>query len=202
MDIYNDMLYVSTQGSVAQPNGSVEHGLASQVIAYDLTLGQDADENGYVFVPQPTPDPMGMGFISMLGVQVYCLGQDEGADYNYYYYYHNEEYCFLYTSDFAGGLRVYKLEDGSLVFGVPTTYQDGSATGELSVYRDAIHVTGFTNEEPGHAVVQRFSALDESPLPSLQFNANDVDSAFFLPPPPPPPPPPIPPWCDPLASWP
>ena len=159
----------------------------------NIWLGQSSDCLGFEFVTKsgrkwlrlcaPTHSRShGHGLYQHArGPSVFCLGQDEGADYNYYYY-HNQEYCFLYTSDFAGGLRVYNLDNGSLVFDVPTTYDDGSATGELSVYRDAIHVTGFTNEEPGNAVVQRFSALDGSPLPSLQFNAHDEDTAFFLPP--------------------
>jgi outer membrane protein assembly factor BamB len=95
--------------------------------------------------------PGGLGFVSMLGCQVYC--EDEGD-------------CMLVTTDFAGGLRMYML-DGTLVYDAETTYTSGAATGALSIDESAseVYITGFFNETtPG--VVMRFDLATGKPKPT------------------------------------
>lgn len=83
--IYGTSMYVTTQGSVADDSGEISYQFPSQILIYDLNTAV-----GRIFVPQPEPLPQSMGFVSMLGIRVYCTATDE---------------CQIYTTDFAGGLR-------------------------------------------------------------------------------------------------
>jgi sugar lactone lactonase YvrE len=76
-------LYVTTQGSVANGSGGISYQFDSQVLRYNLATGV-----GQVFAGQPVPTPNGGGYISMLGVS---FGPDG----------------LIYTTDYAGGVRVY-----------------------------------------------------------------------------------------------
>jgi hypothetical protein len=137
--IHGTSMYVTTQGSVADDSGEISYLHPSQILIYDLDTAV-----GSVFVPQPEPLPQSMGFVSMLGIRVYCTGTED---------------CLIYTTDFAGGLRTYTL-DGELVYAVETTYVPGAATGSLAIADGEIFVPSFFNETtPG--VVLKF-ALDGS----------------------------------------
>jgi outer membrane protein assembly factor BamB len=154
ISIHDDKLYLTTQGSVAV-DGEPEYLWPSQIIVYDLLTGE-----GGIFAGPPDPLPDSLGFVSMLGIQIYC------EKYN----------CLAYTTDFAGGLRAYAL-DGTLVYEVSTSYDPGSTvTGALSVVDGEIYIPGYVSEDGG-GVVQRFSAKDGSPLP-----ASGQDGAIFVPP--------------------
>ena len=145
--VYDDMLYLTTQGSVAT-DGEPVYGLSSQIVVFDLHTGE-----GQVFAPPPEPLPDSLGFVSMLGIQIYCLDDDDSS-------------CYVYTTDFAGGLRVYSLE-GELLDAISTTYESGAIAGALSITPDGeIFVPGFVDEATD-GVVQRFSAKDGSPLPAM-----------------------------------
>ena len=133
--IYDGKLYMTTQGSyIDSVDGSLNYGLASQTVVYDLETGE-----GQVFIPQPDPDPMGMGFISMLGLKIGC--GDESM---------LEDDCTVYTTDFAGGLRLYAFSTQELVDSQSTTYVDGSSTGSLALAEDGtIYTCGFASETSG-----------------------------------------------------
>ena len=133
--IYQGNLYMTTQGSfVDASTGTLNYGLASQTVVYDLETGQ-----GNVFIPQPDPDPLGMGFISMLGLKIGC-----GADSLL------EDDCTVYTTDFAGGLRLYAFSTQELIDSQSTTYADGAATGSMALADDGtIYTCGFSSEENG-----------------------------------------------------
>ena len=138
--IYEDYLYLTTQGSVAT-NGEPVYGLSSQIAVFDLHTGQ-----GQVFAPQPTPLEDSLGFVSMLGIQIYCPSHGM---------------CYAYTSDFAGGLRVYTL-DGELVSEASTTYESGAIAGAISIADGKLYVPGFVDDTTD-GVVQRFTVeLDGS----------------------------------------
>ena len=82
----------------------------------------------------------------------------------------------LVTTDFAGALRAFSLDDGSLLYATSTVYEGGSSTGSLAIdpKTDVGYVTGFIDEEtPG--VVLRFDILTGEPMP-----AEGEDGAFFL----------------------
>jgi hypothetical protein len=137
--IHGTSMYVTTQGSVADDSGEISYLYPSQILIYDLDTAV-----GSIFVPQPEPLPQSMGFVSMLGIRVYCTGTED---------------CLIYTTDFAGGLRTYTL-DGELLYAVETTYTPGAATGSLAIADGEIFVPAFFNETtPG--VVLKF-ALDGS----------------------------------------
>ena len=144
--IYNDKLYLTTQGSVAT-NGEPVYGLSSQIVVFDIYTGE-----GQVFAPPPVPLADSLGFVSMLGIQIYCPEHHEA--------------CLVYTTDFAGGLRVYSLQ-GELLYEVSTTDASGAASGALSITADGeIFVPGFVDEATD-GVVQRFSAVDGMALPRM-----------------------------------
>lgn len=133
--IYGTLLYVTTQGSVADETGDISYLFPSQILVYDLDAGV-----GSVFVPQPEPLPRSLGFVSMLGIRVYCTDDDD---------------CRIYTTDFAGGLRTYTL-DGALVYAVETTYTPGASTGGLAIANQEIFIPAFVNETtPG--VILKFA---------------------------------------------
>jgi hypothetical protein len=142
--IYEDKLYLTTQGSVAT-DGSPVYGLASQIAVFDMH-----DGTGSVFVPQPEPNPEGLGFISMLGIQIYCTTA-----------------CYAYTTDFAGGLRVYTLE-GELVYEASTSYEPGAITGALSIVDGQIFIPGSVDPATD-GIIMRFSAVDGAALPSMMM---------------------------------
>jgi outer membrane protein assembly factor BamB len=149
--IYGTSMYVTTQGSVADDSGEVSYMFPSQILMYDLDTAV-----GSVFVPQPEPLPQSMGYVSMLGIRVYCTGTDD---------------CLIYTTDFAGGLRSYTL-DGELVYAVETTYVPGSTTGSLAIADGEIFVPAFVNETtPG--VVLKF-ALDGTSELSVVAESNQL----------------------------
>uniref|UniRef100_A0A7S3LDT9 Uncharacterized protein n=1 Tax=Amphora coffeiformis TaxID=265554 RepID=A0A7S3LDT9_9STRA len=155
--IYDDMLYLTTQGSVAT-DGEPIYGLSSQISVFDLHTGE-----GEVFAPQPEPLDDSLGFVSMLGIQIYCTGTCDPV-------------CYAYTTDFAGGLRAYSL-DGELVYATSTTYESGAIAGALSIVDDVIYVPGFVDDTTD-GVVQRFSVTDGSPLPAKGI----TEAGIFVPP--------------------
>lgn len=134
--IHDGMLYMTTQGSFIDVDGNLQYAFASQTVVYDLTTGE-----GSVFIPQPEPDPEGMGFISMLGILIGC-GEESSVL--------GEEDCTVYTTDFAGGLRLYAFSDQSLIDMQSTSFAPGSATGSLALGPDGtIFSTGFASEDSG-----------------------------------------------------
>jgi hypothetical protein len=147
--IYDDKLYLTTQGSVAT-NGAPEYLWPSQIIVFDLHTGE-----GQIFAAQPEPLADSLGFVSMLGIQIFCPGKKEDAS-----------SCSVYTTDFAGGLRVYSLE-GRLLYAISTSYEPAAITGALSISPQGnIFIPGFVDPMK-NGVVQRFSALDGKALPSM-----------------------------------
>jgi hypothetical protein len=141
IDIYEGMLYMTTQGSTVI-SGELAYLFPSQVLKYSV-----ATKEGEVFIPPPEVLPGGLGFVSMLACVIYCDDLDV---------------CSLFTSDFAGGLRKYDLE-GELEYAVETTYTPGASTGALAIGRGSIYIPGFVNETtPG--VVMEFALSDGSGL--------------------------------------
>ncbi|CAB9501711.1 expressed unknown protein [Seminavis robusta] len=134
IEIYDGKLYMTTQGSFIDELGDLNYAFASQTVVYDLETGE-----GQVFIPQPEPDPEGMGFISMLGLKIGC-GDESILD----------DDCTVYTTDFAGGLRLYAFSTQELIDSQSTTYAPGAATGSLTLGDDGtIYIAGFDSEESG-----------------------------------------------------
>ena len=132
--IYDKKLYLTTQGSFVDESGNLNYAFASQVVVYDLETGE-----GSVFIPPPEPDAMGLGFISMLGIEIGC-GEDSVLT----------DDCTVYTTDFAGGLRLYKLSDQSLIDSQSTSFAMGASSGGLALGKNkTVYVPGFTSEENG-----------------------------------------------------
>ncbi|KAL7570760.1 hypothetical protein ACA910_014391 [Epithemia clementina (nom. ined.)] len=244
--IHHHFLYVTTQGTVAQPNGDVLLQHTSQILVYDLTTGQgrvfctpkplsssssslssssswqDDDEennnndknnnnnnNGELVEENNEKEgDTSTNWVSMLGVQVYCLNlpplsrvpkMDNATttattttttEYTSYR-------CRLYTTDYAGVLRAYDLETAHLEFAVSTrahlalsmsspsstssssttTIPTSIATGALSIVDDEIYIPGFDPTQPLQpGFVQRFSAVDGSPLPGISTSSTTSTS--------------------------
>jgi hypothetical protein len=158
------LLYMTTQGS--NFNGTDLNFLFnSQIVVYDLATG-----DGSVFLPPPMPLPGGAGFVSLLGVTVGCGTASTPAA---------GEACTMYTTDFAGGLRVYAMDpDGpTLLYAVETSYQAGVSTGSLSfdTAESQLYVPVWLNETSG-AVVLRFAADDGASAGLLETD----DSAIYI----------------------
>jgi len=90
------LLYVTTQGSVADASGDVRFVHDSQVLRYDPVNGR-----GEVFAPMPAPTPGGAGYVSFLGL---AWGPDGR----------------LWTSDYAGGIRAYDRLGGEPALTIDT----------------------------------------------------------------------------------
>lgn len=88
-------LFVTTQGSVADSAGGISYQFDSQVLSYDVASGVGS------VVATPSPAPGSAGYVSMLGL---AFGPDG----------------FLYTSDYAGGIRSYDSDSGALVQTIAT----------------------------------------------------------------------------------
>jgi hypothetical protein len=136
--IYNGTLFLTTQGSYVDENGDLQYAFSSQIVQYDLETGE-----GSVFVPQP--DPIG-GFVSMLGILII----DD----------------LMYTTDFAGGLRVYSME-GELLGVQPTAYAEGALTGSLTTDGRSLYVTGFVGDEDG--VVMKYDILEDGLVGEMEI---------------------------------
>lgn len=100
-------LYVTTQGSVNKPDGTLDFPaqFRSQVLRYSLeqVVGLAPATTPTVFIDQPALLPETPGFISLLGL---ALAPDATS---------------LYVSDFAGGIRQYDLA-GNLLDVLSTNY--------------------------------------------------------------------------------
>jgi hypothetical protein len=163
--IHDGMLYMTTQGSYIDEDGNLQYAFASQVVVYDLATGE-----GSVFIPQPEPDPEGMGFISMLAITIGCgelsvLGEED---------------CTVYTTDFAGGLRLYAFSDQSLIDMQSTSYAPGAATGSMSLGPDGtIYATGFASEDSGAilSLVPDMDPTDNSTLTIVYSSMGGMDLA-------------------------
>ena len=135
MDIYKDKLYLTTQGSYVDGNGTLQYAFASQVVVYDLTTAE-----GQVFISQPDPDPNGLGYVSLLGIHIGC--DDESV---------LEDDCTVYTTDFAGGLRLYAFQNTSVpVALLSTTYASDASTGSLSLGGNGtVYIPAFSSDTNG-----------------------------------------------------
>ena len=89
------MLFVTTQGSVADGLGGISYQFDSQLLGYDLATG-----TGHV-IATPSPTAGGNGYVSLLGT---VIGPDG----------------LLYTTDYAGGIRSYDTLTGALVQTIDT----------------------------------------------------------------------------------
>lgn len=156
IEIYQGKLYMTTEGSYIDDNGDVQFAFASQVVVYDLENGK-----GEVFIPQPDPSPDGQGYVSMFGLMIGCDKESV-----------LEDDCTVYTTDFAGGLRLYSFSDQTLVDDQSTTYSPGSTTGSLTMSEDrTIYVPGYLDEDSG-GVIMSFQ-------PDLDPANNDTSSLIF-----------------------
>ena len=63
----------------------------------------------------------------------------------------------LVTTDFAGALRAFSLDDGSLLYATSTVYEEGSSTGSIAIdpKSDVGYVAACIDEE-APAVVMPF----------------------------------------------
>ncbi|MCU0758088.1 MAG: PEP-CTERM sorting domain-containing protein [Steroidobacteraceae bacterium] len=144
-------LYVATTGSVL---GSFDLGLPSNVLRFDLATGAST-----VFVAMPAPLPSSFGFVSFEG-----LAFDPSGNGN------------LWTSDFAGGLRVYSTSPstpGALQFLADTNYTgtvpSNNFVGDIAFFGGALYAVGFdfTTTDPANlGSILRFGA-DGAPLPGF-----------------------------------
>lgn len=91
----NGMLYVTTQGSVADGMGGISYQFDSTLLSYNVTTGAGS------LVATPSPTAGGNGYVSLLGAVV-------GPD------------GLLYTTDYAGGIRSYDTLTGALVQTIDT----------------------------------------------------------------------------------
>lgn len=91
----NGMLYVTTQGSVADGMGGISYQFDSQLLAYSVSTGAGS------VIATPSPTAGGNGYVSLLGAVV-------GPD------------GLLYTTDYAGGIRSYDTLTGALVQTIDT----------------------------------------------------------------------------------
>ena len=143
--IYDGKLYLTTQGSMTV-DGAVEYKFSSQVVVYDIE-----SKVGSVYTPPPEVLEGSLGYVSMLGVIIGCNEQSAV-----------EDDCTMYTTDFAGGLRAYKLSTAELIYATGTTI-DGSSTGSLTMTPfGMIVVPIFTNEASGSLL--QFNAITGKPM--------------------------------------
>ncbi len=144
-------LYVTTQGSVANPDGSVSFSQASQLLRYDIATG--AGE----LLAQPTPSVPFFGFVSLLGL---ALGAD-GA---------------IWTSDFANGVRVYDPDSGALLSEIDTNYTgtipSNNFIGNLAFVDGDLAVVGFDLTQGNIGALLRFDALTGAPLPGTGLSGS------------------------------
>ncbi len=91
----NGMLYVTTQGSVADGMGGISYQFDSQLLGYNVSTGAGS------VIATPSPTAGGNGYVSLLGAVV-------GPD------------GLLYTTDYAGGIRSYDTLTGALVQTIDT----------------------------------------------------------------------------------
>ena len=91
----NGMLYVTTQGSVADGLGGIKYLFDSQLLGYNVATGTGS------LIATPSPTVGGNGYVSLLGAVV-------GPD------------GLLYTTDYAGGIRSYNTLTGALVQTIDT----------------------------------------------------------------------------------
>lgn len=98
-------LYVTTEGTVTNPDGTLGFAFASQVLRYspEQVAGLVPTTTPTVFIDQPDLLPESPDFISLLGL---ALAPDFSS---------------LYVSDFAGGIRQYDLV-GNLLQVLSTNY--------------------------------------------------------------------------------
>lgn len=145
MAIYDGQLYLTTQGSVAV-DGVPQFGLQSQIVVYDLLTAE-----GSVYVPQPEVLEGSLGFISMLGIMIGCDNRSAV-----------EDDCTVYTTDFGGGLRAYKLETAELIYASGTTV-NGSITGSLTMTDDMMIVVPISSDDVSGSLLQ-FDAKTGAPM--------------------------------------
>jgi hypothetical protein len=143
--IYDGKMYLTTQGSVAV-DGVPQYGLASQVVMYDIETTE-----GSVYIPQPEVLEGSNGFISMLGIMIGC-GNKSAVD----------DDCTVYTTDFGGGLRAYKLESAELIYTAGTTI-NGSSTGSLTMTDEMMLVIPVFADEVSGSLLQ-FDAKTGAPM--------------------------------------
>ena len=143
--IHDGKLYLTTQGSVAV-DGVPEYGFASQIVVYDIQTGV-----GSVYVPQPEVLEGSLGFISMLGIIIGC--DDKSAV---------QDDCTVYTSDFGGGLRAYKLESAELIYASGTTV-NASSSGSLTMTDDKTIIIPIFSDEVSGSLLQ-FDAMTGAPM--------------------------------------
>jgi len=124
-------LYVTTEGTVNNPDGTLAFKYASQILRYspEQVAGLAPTTTPTVFVDQPALLPENPEFVSLLGL---ALAPDAHS---------------LYVSDFAGGIRRYDLA-GQLLEVLSTDYTGGrNYIGSLAFgagpTRDNLYVTGF-----------------------------------------------------------
>ena len=135
-------LYVTTEGTVNNPDGTLGFAYKSQVLRYspEQVAGLESTKTPTVFVDQPDLLPESPGFISLLGL---ALAPDKNS---------------LYVSDFAGAIRRYTLA-GQLMEVLSTNYTGtlpssnfiGGLTFGSGSTSHNLYVAGFdyTNENAG-----------------------------------------------------
>jgi hypothetical protein len=172
MVIYNGTtLYVTTQGTFIEfgedenDEDTLQFGLASQVIQYDLSTGQ-----GSVFATQPALLNATQGYVSLLGLSIQCDEEEEAS-------------CTLYTTDFGGGLRAYDLASGDLIYASETTYEEDvgkSSTGALAYVpkTDLFYIPSFINETYGAALLA-FNATTGSPTTNASQAIVSQDNIYL-----------------------
>jgi sugar lactone lactonase YvrE len=145
-------LYVTTQGSVADGQGGIAFTQKSQVLRYDTATGV-----GTVFADQPPPRPESFGFVSFLGL---AIGPDGK----------------LWTSDFAGGLRVYDPATGALTQEIGTnftaTVPSNNYTGNLAFVGGKLFVPGFDFTQANAGSLMAFDLTGAAPDFSTLFRDN------------------------------
>jgi hypothetical protein len=174
MVIYNGTtLYVTTQGTFIDfgedenDEDTLQFGLASQVIQYDLSTGQ-----GSVFATQPALLNATQGYVSLLGLSIQCDEDEEEAS------------CTLFTTDFGGGLRAYDLASGDLIYAAETTYEEDdvgkSSTGALAYVpmTDLFYIPSFINETYGAALLA-FNATTGSPTTNASQAIVSQDNIYL-----------------------
>ncbi|NJN87790.1 MAG: PEP-CTERM sorting domain-containing protein [Leptolyngbyaceae cyanobacterium SL_7_1] len=127
-------LYVTTEGTVNQPDGTLGFTFKSQVLRYssEQVAGLVPTTTPTVLIDQPALLPESPGFISLLGL---VLAPDKQS---------------LYVSDFAGGIRRYDLA-GTLLEVLSTNYTGttpssnfiGSLTFGSGATSNNLYVAGF-----------------------------------------------------------
>jgi sugar lactone lactonase YvrE len=130
-------LYVTTEGTVNKPDGTLDFKFKSQVLRYtpDQVAGTVSTLTPQLFIDQPPVLADSFGFVSLLGLELSPDGKN------------------LFVSDFAGGIREYDLATGTFLNLISTNYTGtnpssnfiGGLTFGTGAFSDTLFSLGFNN---------------------------------------------------------